>query len=96
MDGCHQRLEEHHDDFSKAGRHIPTSSIFVEPIPWVDTARYLCVTLDKKLSWPTHIEQARKNAAQRLGVFELLLNMSGLFIRNGVLLCMQLNRSMMN
>ena len=78
----------------KASRHIPTSSIFGEPIPWVDTARYLGVTLDKRLRWSTHIEQARKNAAQRLGLFGPLLKRSGFSIRNGVLLCKQLIRSM--
>jgi len=63
--------------FAKAGRHIPTSSIFGEPIHWVDTAHYLDVTLDKQLTLSTHIEQARKKVAQRLGVFGALLKWSG-------------------
>jgi hypothetical protein len=82
--------------FAKAGKHISTSSIFREPIHWVDTARYLGVTLDKRLTRSTHFEQARKNAAQTLGRFGLLLNRSSLSVRNGVLLCKQLIRSMMD
>jgi len=82
--------------FSKAGRHISTSSIFGEPSHWVDTACYLGVTLDKRLIWSTHFEQARKNAAQTLGRFGLLLKRSSLSVRNGVLLCKQLIRSMMD
>jgi len=82
--------------FAKAGRHIPTNSVFGELIHWVDTARYLGVTLGKWLTWSIHIEQARKNETQRLGVRVPLLNRSGLSIRNGVLLCKQLIHSMMD
>jgi hypothetical protein len=59
--------------------------LFGEPIVWVDTARYVGVTLDKRLTWATHIDQVRKKASQRLGVLGPLLNRkSGLSIRNGV------------
>jgi hypothetical protein len=42
--------------------------LFGEPIVWVDTARYLGVTLDKWLTWSSRIDQVRKKASQRLGV----------------------------
>jgi hypothetical protein len=66
-------------------------ALFGEPIVWVDTARYLGVTLDRRLTWATHIDQVRKKASQRLGVLGLLLNR-----RNGVLLYRQLIRPMMD
>jgi hypothetical protein len=56
--------------FVKTGRRVPkprSVQIFGKPIQWVDTARYLGVTLDKRLTWSTHIDQMRKKAAQRLG-----------------------------
>jgi hypothetical protein len=62
-------------------------ALFGEPIVWVDRARYLEVTLDKRLTWATHIDQVRKKASQRLGVLGPLLNRrSGLSIRNADLL----------
>lgn len=71
---------------AKAGRHIPKHSlvqIFGEPIHWVDTARYVGLTLDTRLTWSTHIDQVSKKAAQRLGVSVPLLNRSsGLSVRN--------------
>jgi hypothetical protein len=72
-------------------------ALFGEPIVWVDTARYLGVTLDKRLTWSTHIDQVRKKASQRLGVLGPLLDRrSGLSIRNGVLLFRQLIRPVMD
>jgi hypothetical protein len=86
--------------FAKTGRHIPKPRavhLFGEPIQWVDEARYLGVTLDKRLTWSKHIDQVRKKAAQRLGTLGSLLNRrSGLSIRNGVLLYKQLIRPMMD
>jgi hypothetical protein len=72
-------------------------ALFGEPIVWVDTTRYLGVTLDKRLTWSTHIDQVRRKASQRLGVLGPVLNRrSGLSIRNGVLLYRQLIRPMMD
>jgi hypothetical protein len=72
-------------------------ALFGEPIVWVDTARYVGVTLDKRLTWSSHIDQVRKKASQRLGVLGPLLNRSSsLSIRNGVLLFRQLIRPMMD
>jgi hypothetical protein len=72
-------------------------ALFSEPIVWVDTAPYLGVTLDKRLTWSTHIDQVRNKASQRLGVLGPLLNRrSDLSIRNGVLLFRQLIRLMMD
>jgi hypothetical protein len=86
--------------FAKTGRRIQNTravQLFGEPIQWVDVARYLGVTLDKRLNWSKHIDQVRKKAAQRLGTLGPLLNRrSGLSIRNGVLLYKQLIRPMMD
>jgi hypothetical protein len=81
-------------------RHIQNPRpvlLFGEPIVWVDTACYLGVTLDKRLTWSSHIDQVRKKASRRLGVLGSLLNRrSGLSIRNGILLYRQLIRPMMD
>ena len=58
---------------------------------WVETARYLGVTMDRGLTWKPRIDQVRWNASQRLGVLSPLLNRwSSLSIGNGVLLYKQL------
>jgi hypothetical protein len=68
-----------------------------EPIQWVDTARYLGVILDTRMTWSPHIVQVKKKAAQRLGLLSSLLHRkSGLSLRNGVLLYKQLIRPMMD
>ena len=68
---------------------------FGEPILWVDTARYLGVTVDTRLTWSSHINLARKKAAQRLGVLGRLLHRrTGLSNRKGVLLYKQVIRPM--
>jgi hypothetical protein len=86
--------------FVKTGRRIPQPQplrFFSEPIEWVDTARYLGVTLDKRLTWSKHIDQVRKKAAQRLRILGPLLNRrSSLSIKNGVLLYKQLIRPVMD
>jgi hypothetical protein len=72
-------------------------ALFGEPIVWVDTARYLGVTLDKRLTWATHVDQVRKKASQRLGMLCPLLNSrSGLSISIGFLLYRQLIHPMMD
>jgi hypothetical protein len=85
--------------FVKTGKRVPQPRqlrLFGEPIEWVDTARYLGVTLDKQLTWSRHIDQVRKKAAQRVRTLGPLLNRrSSLSIRNGVLLYKQLIHPMM-
>jgi hypothetical protein len=80
--------------FLKNGRRVskPRSPrLFGEPIEWVDTARYLGVTTDRRLTWSKHIDQVKKKTAQRLGTLGPLLNRrSNLSIRNNVLLYKQL------
>ena len=49
--------------------------LFREPIVWDDTARYQGATLNKRLTWSSHVDQVRRR--------------SGLSIRNGVLLYRQ-------
>jgi hypothetical protein len=76
--------------FAKTGKHNPnprTDHLFGEPIQRVDNVPYLGVTLDKRLTWSTYIDQVRKKKAQRR---------SSLSIRNGVLLYKQLFRPMMD
>ena len=65
-------------------------------IQWVRTARYLRVTLDRGLTWKSHIDQVKQKASQRLGVLSPLLNQrSTLSIGNNVLLYKQLIQPMM-
>jgi hypothetical protein len=71
-------------------------TLFGEPIEWVDTTRYLRVTIYNGLIWWPHIDQVRKKTAQRLGILGPFLNRkSDLSVRNGVLLYKQLIRPMM-
>jgi hypothetical protein len=68
-----------------------------EPVAWFETAEYLGMTLDTRLTWSAHINQVGRKAAQRLSVLGPLLNMrNGLSIRNGVLLYKQLIRPVMD
>jgi len=86
--------------FARAGGlfiQLRPVTLFGEPIEWVDTIRYLGVTLDEGLTFSLHIDQVRKKTAQRMGVLGPLLNKKGdLSIRNGVLLYKQLIRPMMD
>jgi hypothetical protein len=81
----------------KTGRSVPKSQsaqLFGETIQCVDTARYLRVTLDKRLTRSKYIDQARKKAAQRLRALGPLLSRgSSLSIWNVILLYKQLIRS---
>jgi hypothetical protein len=64
---------------------------------WVESARYLWVTLDTQFTWSANVNLLWKKAAQRLGVLGPLLNRrSGLSVRNGVLLYKQLIRPVMD
>jgi hypothetical protein len=68
-----------------------------EPIQWVQTARYLGVTLDTQPTWSAHFNQVKKRAAQWLGMLGPLINRRiFLSIRNSVLLHKQLIRPMMD
>jgi hypothetical protein len=80
--------------FAKAAWRFPRPrpvQFLGEPIEWVDTALYLGVTLNSRLTWRPHIIHVRNKASQRLGVLGCLLNRrSGLSIRKVVLLYWQL------
>jgi hypothetical protein len=86
--------------FVKAETRIqkPRAVLFLgQPIQWVETARYLGVTLDTQLTWSAHVNQVGKKAVQRLSVLGPLLNRrSGLSVRNGVLLYKHLISPMMD
>ena len=49
-------------------------TLFGAPIEWVETTRYLGVTLDKQITWSPHIDQVRRKTAQRMGMLGPLLN----------------------
>jgi hypothetical protein len=86
--------------FVKAARRMQNSravQFLGESIRWVETARYLGVTLNTQLTWSARVSHVGKKAAQRLGVLGPLLNRrSGLYVRIGVLLYKQLFRPMMD
>jgi hypothetical protein len=64
-----------------------TENFLGEAIQWVQTARYLGVTLDTQLTWSAHVKQLGKKTDQRLGVLGSLLNRRMVLpVRNGVLL----------
>jgi hypothetical protein len=86
--------------FAKAAWRVPRrrpGQFLGQPIECVDTAPYLGVILDLRLTWPPHIVQVRNKAFQQLGVLGCLLNRrSGLSMRNGIMLYKQLIRLMMD
>jgi hypothetical protein len=86
--------------FARAGRRFIQPrpvTLFGESIQWVDTTRYLGVTLDTRLTWSGHIVHVTKRTSQRMGMLCPLLNRrSDLYFRNGVLLYKQLIRPMMD
>ena len=86
--------------FTFAGwRFIQTRpvTLFGEPIQLGDTAHYLGVTLDIRLTWSPHIDQASKRTAQRMSMLGPLLNRkSDLSVRNGVRLYKQIIPPMMD
>jgi hypothetical protein len=71
-----------------------TSPVLGKAYSGVETARYLVVTLDTRLTSWAYVNQVGKMVAQRLGVHSPLLSnkRSCLSIRNGVLLYMKLIR----
>ena len=68
-----------------------------EEIRWEEKVKHLGVTLNRRLTWSSHIDQVRREASQRLGILSPLLNKrSGLSIRNGLMLYRQQIRPMMD
>jgi hypothetical protein len=60
----------------------------------VNKTCYLGVTLDKRLTWSSQIDQVRRRTVQRMGILGPFLNRrSELSFRNGVLLYRQIIRS---
>jgi len=86
--------------FARAGRRFIQPrpvTLLREPIEWVDTTRYLGVTLDKGLTLSPHIDQVRKKTAPKMGVLGPLLNRKcDISVRKGVLLYKQLVHTMMD
>ena len=72
-------------------------TLFGEPIQWVIQLVIGGVTLDTRLTWSPHINQVRKGATQRMGMFRPFLSRKNkLSIRNRFLLYKQLIRPMMD
>jgi len=86
--------------FARAGRRFTQPrpvTLFGEPIEWVDTTRYLGVTLVTRLTWSPHIDQVKKWTAQKMDMLGPLVNMkSDLSVRNGVLLYKQFIQPVMD
>jgi hypothetical protein len=67
-----------------------------EPTEWIETARYLGVTLGTRITLSAQANQMRKKAAQRLDVLDHLFSRrGGLSVRKGMLLCKQHIRPLM-
>ena len=79
-----------HTDLLFTTRRIPPPRplrFLGEEIRWEETVKYPGVTLDRILTWSSHIDQVRRKASRRLEVLSPLLNKhSGLSIRNGLML----------
>jgi len=86
--------------FARAGRRFIQSrpvALFGEPIQWVETTRYLGITLDTRLIWcPTSIRSERKLLKRRACRVPSWIGRVELYVRNGVLLYKQLIRPMMD
>ncbi|GFS74167.1 RNA-directed DNA polymerase from mobile element jockey [Trichonephila clavipes] len=71
-------------------------TIFGQPVPWVNVARYLGLFLDAKLTFAYHIEQTRKKAlAVHAMLKRLISRRSKLAIRHKVLLYKSIIRLVM-
>ncbi|GFT68547.1 RNA-directed DNA polymerase from mobile element jockey [Trichonephila clavipes] len=71
-------------------------TIFGQPVPWVNVARYLGLFLDAKLTFAYHIEQTRKKAlAVHAMLKSLISRRSKLAIRHKVLLYKSIIRPVM-
>ncbi|CAG2057602.1 unnamed protein product [Timema podura] len=71
--------------------------LFGEQIRWADSAKYLGLTLDTKLTWRLHCTERLTKAKQRLGILGPLLNRrSALSTRNGLTLYKQLLRPILD
>ncbi|GFT24028.1 RNA-directed DNA polymerase from mobile element jockey [Trichonephila clavipes] len=71
-------------------------TIFGQPVPWVNVARYLGLFLDAKLTFAYHIEQTRKKAlAVHAMLKRLISRRSKLAIRHKVLLYKSIIRPVM-
>nr|CAD7437709.1 unnamed protein product [Timema bartmani] len=71
--------------------------LFGEQVRWADSAKYLGLTLDTKLTWRLHCTERLTKAKQRLGILGPLLNRrSALSTRNGLTLYKQLLRPILD
>ena len=77
-------------------RYIPPPRLFSflgKEIQWEEKVKYLGITLDRRLTWSSHIDQVRRKASQSLGVFN---KRSGLSIKNRLMMYHKLIRLMMD
>ncbi|GFX40942.1 hypothetical protein TNCV_2216411 [Trichonephila clavipes] len=62
-------------------------TIFGQPVPWVNVARYLGLFLDAKLTFAYHIEQTRKKALAVHAMLKKGLSPEGANLRSGTKFC---------
>ena len=86
-------------DFSKTARHVQNHRpvhVFGKQIQWIDTARYLGLSVDKQL-WSSHINQVVKWAARRLNLLAPLLDRGNrLSVKSSVVIYKQINCPVIN
>ncbi|GFV05004.1 RNA-directed DNA polymerase from mobile element jockey [Trichonephila clavipes] len=71
-------------------------TIFGQPVPWVNVARYLGLFLDTKLTFAHHIEQTRRKASAVHAMLKRLISRrSNLAIRHKILLFNSIIRPVM-
>ena len=64
-----------------------------EPIPTTETVKYLGVTLDRKLSWKTHLSMAEKKGRQAIGMLYPMIGLGNkLSLPNKLLMYKQIVR----
>jgi hypothetical protein len=64
-----------------------TFTLLGEPIQWVESTRYVAVTLDKRLTWSYYIDHVKKKTVRRMDILgPLLQRKCDVFVRNSVLL----------
>ena len=57
--------------FSTAKERV-TQNLESMPVPWEDSPSFLGVTLDKRLTWKTHLEAVAARSVRKLGVLKKL------------------------
>ncbi|GFV52535.1 hypothetical protein TNCV_1918531 [Trichonephila clavipes] len=62
-------------------------TIFGQPVPWVNVAKYLGLFLEAKLTFAYHIEQTRKKAIAVHAMLKKLISRRSKLARSGTKFC---------